>query len=58
MLAKPRWPINVSEGSHLFLISSHLFSAELVMTYKSVSYYNFAIDHKNTQAVACGQVVP
>lgn len=40
MLAKPRWPMNVSDGSHLFLISSHLFSAESVMTCEFVSDRN------------------
>jgi hypothetical protein len=29
--------MNVSEGSHLFLISSHFFSAESVMTFTLVS---------------------
>lgn len=38
MLAKPRWPMNASEGSHFFLISSHFSSAESVMTCKFVSY--------------------
>lgn len=32
-LRKPRWPMNVSEGSHLPLISSHFRKAEFVMTY-------------------------
>jgi hypothetical protein len=36
-LLKPRWPINASEGSHLFLISSHFFNAESVMTLLLVS---------------------
>ena len=36
-LLNPRWPMNVSEGSHLFLISSHFFSAESVITFTLVS---------------------
>lgn len=46
MLANPRWPMNVSDGSHLFLISSHFFRAESVITCTSVSHRNSGVSHK------------
>lgn len=46
MLAKPRWPMNVSEGSHLSLIPSHFFRAESVITYKFVSHQNRGHGHE------------
>lgn len=52
MLAKPRWPMNVSEGSHLSLIPSHFFRAESVMTYKSVSHQNSGLAHELMHSTA------
>lgn len=58
MLAKPRWPMNASDGSHFFLISSHFSSAESVMTYKFVKYRDAGVSQKPLQAVAYGRFIP
>lgn len=50
--------MKVSEGSHLFLISSHFSNAESVMTYKFVNYHNSGGFHEMLQSVAYGGLIP